>query len=92
MIAAITFDFWNTLYTAAAYAHPLRRRFLFELFAKHQIDVTPEQVDAAENVARHAWNRAWREEYRTPGTVEWVRMMLAELLIQLPFADFDAPA
>lgn len=92
MIAAITFDFWNTLYTAASYAHPLRRRFLFELFAKHQIDVAPEQVDAAENVARHAWNRAWREEYRTPGAAEWVRVMLAELLIELPPADFDALA
>ncbi|HZY42609.1 MAG TPA: HAD family hydrolase, partial [Anaerolineae bacterium] len=92
MITALTFDFWNTLYTAAAYAHPLRRRFLFELFAKHQIDVTPEQVDAAEDIARHAWNRAWREEYRTPSAAEWVRVMLNALLIELPSADFDALA
>ncbi|MBI5567039.1 MAG: HAD family hydrolase [Chloroflexi bacterium] len=92
MIKAITFDYWNTLYKAAAYAHPLRRRFLFELFAKHQIDVPPEQVDAAEDVARHVWNKAWREEYRTPSAAEWVRVMLDELLIELPPADFDALA
>lgn len=92
MIKAITFDFWNTLYTAAAYAHPLRRRFLSDLFAKHQIDVTPEQVDAAEDVAREAWNRVWREEYRTPSAADWVRVMLDELLIQLPPNDFDALA
>ncbi|MFN8597658.1 MAG: HAD family hydrolase [Anaerolineae bacterium] len=92
MLKAITFDFWNTLYKAAAYAHPLRRRFLTELFAKHHIDVTPEQVDAAEDVARQAWNRAWREEYRTPSAAEWVQVMLDELLVQLPPADFDALA
>jgi FMN hydrolase / 5-amino-6-(5-phospho-D-ribitylamino)uracil phosphatase len=92
MIKAITFDFWNTLYKAAAYAHPLRRRFLFELFAQHQIDVSLEQVDAAEDVARQTWNKAWRDEYRTPSAAEWVRVMLNELLIDLPPADFDALA
>ncbi len=92
MLKAITFDYWNTLYKAAAYAHPLRRRFLFELFAKHQIDVSLEQVDAAEDVARRTWNKAWREEYRTPSAAEWVRVMLNELLIELPPVDFDALA
>ena len=92
MLKAITFDFWNTLYKAAPHAHPLRRRFLFEVFAKHQIDVTTEQVDAAEEVARTAWNRVWREEYRTPPAADWVHWMLDELLIQLPPADFDALA
>lgn len=92
MIKAITFDFWNTLYKAAAYAQGLRRRFLFDLFARHQIDLAPEQVDAAEEVARRVWNKAWREEYRTPSAAEWVRVMLNELLIELPPADFDALA
>ncbi len=92
MIKAITFDFWNTLYKAASYAQPLRRRFLFELFAKHQIAVSVEQVDAAEDGARRMWNKAWREEYRTPSAAEWVRVMLNELLIDLPPADFDALA
>jgi putative hydrolase of the HAD superfamily len=92
MIKAITFDFWNTLYKAASYAQPLRRRFLFDLFAKHQIEVSPEQVDAAEDVARRMWNMAWREDYRTPSAAEWVRVMLNELLIELPPADFEALA
>ncbi len=92
MLKAITFDFWNTLYKAAPYAFALRRKFLYELFAKHHIDVDVEQVDAAEEVARNEWNRVWREEYRTPPAADWVRWMLDELLIQLPSEDFNALA
>ena len=92
MLKAITFDFWNTLYKAAPYAFALRRKFLFEVLARQQIDVSVEQVDAAEEVARKTWNRIWREEYRTPSAADWVRWMLDELLIQLPPEDFDAVA
>lgn len=92
MIKAITFDFWNTLYKAAPYAFALRRKFLFEVFARHQIDVSVEQVDAAEEVARRNWNRVWREEYCTPPAADWVRWMLEALLITLPPDDFNALA
>ncbi len=92
MLKAITFDFWNTLYQAAPYAAGLRRKFLLALFAQNQIDVDEAQIDAAEDVARHEWNRIWREEYRTPSAAEWVRWMLTELLIQLPADDFTALA
>ncbi len=92
MITAITFDFWNTLYRAAGYARPMRLRFLFEIFAKNQIDVTPDQVDAADEVARDEWNRIWREDYRTPSSAEWVRWMLDALMITLPQHDFHALA
>jgi putative hydrolase of the HAD superfamily len=92
MIKAITFDFWNTLYKAAPYAAGLRRKFLLELFARHQIGVAEAQIDAAEDVARQEWNRIWREEHRTPPAADWVRWMLDELLIQLPLDDFNALA
>jgi putative hydrolase of the HAD superfamily len=92
MIRAITFDFWNTLYRAAAYARPLRTRFLFDIFARNQIDVTPDQVDEADEVARNEWNRIWREDYRTPSAAEWVQWMLEALMIQLPQDDFNALA
>jgi putative hydrolase of the HAD superfamily len=92
MIKAITFDFWNTLYKAEPYAFALRRKFLFEIFARNHIDVDKAQVDAAEDVARREWNRIWREEYRTPPAADWVRWMLDELLIQLPPDDFNALA
>ncbi len=92
MLKAITFDFWNTLYIARSYAAGLRRQFLLELFARNHIDVTSDQIDAAEDVARQEWNRIWREEYRTPPAADWVRWMLDELLIQLPPADFTALA
>jgi FMN hydrolase / 5-amino-6-(5-phospho-D-ribitylamino)uracil phosphatase len=90
MLKAITFDFWNTLYKAAPYAAGLRRKFMFEVFARNHIDVSVEQVNAAEDVSRREWNRAWREEYRTPPAADWVRWMLDELLLQLPPADFNA--
>jgi len=92
VLKAITFDFWNTLYKAAPYAFALRRKFMFELFAKNHSDVDREQVDAAEEVARKEWNRVWREEYRTPPAADWVRWMLDELLITLPSDDFNALA
>jgi FMN hydrolase / 5-amino-6-(5-phospho-D-ribitylamino)uracil phosphatase len=92
MLKAITFDFWNTLYKAAPYAFALRRKFLFEVFARNLIDVSVEQVDEAEEVARQNWNRAWRDGCRTPSAAEWVRWMLDELLIQLPADDFHALA
>ncbi len=92
MIKAITFDFWNTLYKAASYAFTLRRKLMFEVFAQNNIDVTIEQVDEAEEVARRNWNRIWREEYRTPPAADWVRWMLGELLITLPPQDFQTLA
>jgi putative hydrolase of the HAD superfamily len=90
MLKAITFDFWNTLYKAAAYARGLRQVFIAELFARNHIELTQAQIDAAEEVARTEWNRVWREEYRTPPAADWVRWMLAELLITLPEPEFTA--
>ncbi len=90
MLKAITFDFWNTLYKAAAYARGLRQVFIAELFARNHIDLTQAQIDAAEEVARQEWNRVWREEYRTPPAAAWVRWMLDELLITLPEPEFTA--
>jgi HAD superfamily hydrolase (TIGR01549 family) len=91
-IQAITFDFWNTLYKAAPYAHPLRRRFLLELLAKNNLDVGEERIDTAEALAQEEWNRIWRERYRTPSAAEWVKLMLDEMAVQLPSADYDALA
>ena len=90
MLKALTFDFWNTLYKAAPYARGLRQVFMAEVFARNHIDLTQEQIDAAEEVARVEWNRVWREEYRTPPASAWVRWMLDELLITLPEQDFTA--
>ncbi len=92
MIRAITFDFWNTLYKAAAYARGLRQTFMAEIFARNHIDLAQEQIDAAEEVAYKEWNRIWREEYRTPPAADWVRWMLDGLLITLPPPDFNVLA
>src|SRR5512138_2210166 len=92
MLKAITFDFWNTLYKAASYARGLRQVFLAQVFARNQIELAQDQIDAAEGVASAKWNRIWREEYRTEPASAWVRWMLDELLITLPEQDFAALA
>lgn len=92
MITTITFDFWNTLYTAAAYAHTLRRAFLHNLLNQHHISATDEELDTAEAFAREEWNRVWRRDYRTPSAAEWVAHMLEELNVPLPPAAAAALA
>ena len=57
MIAAITFDYWNTLYRASAYARPLRMRFLTDLLAKNRIVEPPGKLEGDEELWRNEWNR-----------------------------------
>jgi putative hydrolase of the HAD superfamily len=90
MIKAITFDFWNTLYKAAPYARSLRQKFMADVFARNQIELAQDRIDAAEEVARREWNRIWREEQRTAPAADWVRWTLADLVVTLPPADFAA--
>ncbi len=91
MIEAITFDFWNTLYRPA-YARPLRMRRLIETLQKNGIAVDPDRLEAADQVARDEWNRAWLEDYQTLGAAEWLNVMFGALNAQLPSAELEALA
>jgi FMN phosphatase YigB (HAD superfamily) len=91
MIEAITFDFWNTLYRPA-YARPLRRRRLIETLQKNGIAVEPDRLEAADQVARAEWNRAWLEDYRTLGAADWLKIMFGALHVQLPASEFETLA
>jgi putative hydrolase of the HAD superfamily len=91
MIEAITFDFWNTLYRPAN-ARPLRMQRLIETLAKNGIAVEADRLEAADQVARTEWNRAWLEDYRTLGAAEWLSVLFGALNAQLPASEFEALA
>lgn len=91
MIAAITFDFWGTLYYATGARH-LRIQRMSEVLRAHGYDVNHERLDAAERVAWDTWDRVWREEFRTLSSNEWLRLMIDHLDVTLPPAEVDALA
>jgi HAD superfamily hydrolase (TIGR01549 family) len=91
MIAAITFDFWNTLYRPA-FARSLRIQRLLETLTANRHAVTLKQIDAADEAAREEWNRIWRDEHRTLNAADWLHLMLRSLEIELPLTEFEALA
>jgi FMN phosphatase YigB (HAD superfamily) len=91
MIEAITFDFWNTLYRPVN-ARPVRMQRLIETLAKNGIAIEPDRLEAADQVARTEWNRAWLEDYRTLGAADWLNVMFSALNAQLPSSEFEALA
>lgn len=91
MIEAITFDFWNTLYRPA-YVGPWRMRRLIETLEKNGLGITPDRLEAADQVARDEWNRAWIEDYRTLSSADWLQIMFGAVQVQLPAAEFETLA
>jgi len=51
-----------------------------------------ERVDAADRVAWVEWERAWREDFRTLSSHDWLTLMFAHLGVTLPQSDLDALA
>src|SRR5262245_51908921 len=86
-IRAISFDFWNTLFTEPPGGFVLyqdwRRRRLLEALRtyNHVTDQLTDEAFSAE-AALHA--RIWREEYRTLPTAERVGKILTHLEARLP--------
>ena len=91
MIEAITFDFWNTLYRPAV-AKPVRMRRLIETLEKNGLGVEPDRLEAADQIARAEWNRAWVEDYRTLSAADWLKIMLDAVHVQLPASEFETLA
>ena len=90
-IKAITFDFWGTLYHGASARH-LRMRRLIDVLGANGHAFDSEALDAADKVAWTEWDRAWRGEYRTLSSHEWLPLMLDHLQVSLPPPDFEALA
>jgi putative hydrolase of the HAD superfamily len=84
-VAAITFDFWSTLYRSTPSTH-LRRRQSIEsaLAAAGRDDVSEAAVARAVEQAWVVWHRVWSEEHRTLGAAEWLDLVMDGLDVSLP--------
>jgi len=87
VIRAISFDFWNTLFTEPPggfeFYNENRRRRLRAAVGAHA-ECADERIAAAcaAEAARHA--RIWREEHRTLVTPDRVEVILTHLEVRLP--------
>ncbi len=88
-IEAISFDFWNTLFTEQPGGFLLykarRRRLLQEALCAYR-DVTAADLEQACHVEAVEHQRVWREEHRTCATTERVGSILTQLDVCLPDA------
>jgi putative hydrolase of the HAD superfamily len=86
-IRAISFDFWNTLFTEqpggyALYQHSRRR--LLEDALRDCGDYSGAQLEAACSTESELHNQIWRTEHRTLATAERLGRILAHLQACLP--------
>jgi putative hydrolase of the HAD superfamily len=83
-IKAITFDFWQTLYENSAIDYNQRIGYLkSEIERAAGLSFAQAKFEAGVKVARDAWNRAWVQDYRTPGAAEWLAILLQYLGVSL---------
>jgi len=86
-IKAISFDFWNTLFTEQPGGFALyqqsRRRLLREAVGRAG-DFTDEQLDHACLLEAELHYQVWREEHRTIPTAERVGKILTHIEVCLP--------
>lgn len=93
MIKAVSFDFWNTLFSASGET--------FEHYLQRRIDRLHEAVGRAHGVTRErcetllrddlsAFGRIWRDEQRTPSTRERVDCLVDLLGVELAEAELEA--
>jgi putative hydrolase of the HAD superfamily len=95
MIEAVTFDFWNTLFTAP--------REVFEHYLERRVERLHRAVGDRHGVARErceellrddlsAFGRIWRDELRTPTTRERVDCLVDMLGVGLDEGELEAIA
>ena len=86
-IKAISFDFWNTLFTEQPGGFALykqtRRRLLREA-TREAGEFTDEQLDRACSLEAELHYQVWREEHRTIPTTERVGRILTHIEVCLP--------
>jgi HAD superfamily hydrolase (TIGR01549 family) len=86
-IRAISFDFWNTLFTEQPGGFELyqasRRRLLAEALRSCG-DYTKEQLEQASLLESESHNQIWRNEHRTLPAAERIACMLTHLEACLP--------
>lgn len=84
-IKAVTFDFWQTLYTHTEEIDYSER--IHELQRKVEkisgLDFAMDQFKMAVDHARDRWDTTWTEEHRTIAADEWLDIMLTKLEVEL---------
>ena len=86
-IKAVSFDFWNTLFTERPGGYELyqvRRQRLLEEALRSCGDYTRQQVERACLLESESHNQIWRNEHRTLSAAERVASVLAHLEACLP--------
>jgi putative hydrolase of the HAD superfamily len=88
-IKAVTFDFWNTLFTEAPGAFQLykerRRSWLTEMISEG-ICVAHDDLERACKAEAQSHHQIWREEHRTVAAIERLSCILNHINISLPQA------
>lgn len=88
-IEALTFDFWNTLYSADGgldEVRPLRREALRRLLATHGVRIDDHALDQAYRASFDAYMAAWRDGVHF-GARKQVRFMLGRFQVPLHRVD-----
>ncbi len=85
-VRALTLDFWNTMVVAKTNS-PRRQKqrlnHLLHVVRTHRPDTTEATIKAAYREAAQRYDRAWKEEHRTPGTSSLVHSIWETLNLTL---------
>ena len=89
---AISFDFWNTLFTEAPDGYKFyggRRQQLLEAALSGYETITPERISKASHVEARIHHRIWVEQHRTLTTRDRIIVILGALDAALPLERVD---
>ena len=87
-IKAITFDFWQTLYSSKPVDFKKRiRQLQGNVEQAAGLTLEPARFEGAVKVARDTWNRTWIEDHRTLNAGDWLAIILQQLRISLDPGD-----
>jgi len=91
LIAAITFDFWNTLFVAEfRISGSLRLQWIKQALEQAgHTQITDARLEQAIHRTWQEWERVWEHEYRTFGAEHWVSLVLADLGVNPTQAERD---
>ncbi len=85
-LKAVTFDYWDTIYSGINTAERVerRQRALMQMLEMIGAEVPAEEFDRLYRASAAEANRWWRDEHRGYTTADRIRWILAELAIERP--------
>jgi putative hydrolase of the HAD superfamily len=82
--AAVSFDFWNTLYAYGSEdQRMIRRKQIFKNYVKHYRTIANKDIDKAFNISTHYFIREWKDNTRTPTAPERIELMTQYLELSI---------